>query len=138
MRCPQCHRRLPLGAACPVHGVQATQTARPQPENPAFEGYELLSHLGQGGFADVYAARSIADGTEVAIKVGIDGVQERFAREAAALARLAGGVAPRLVAHGQLPQRRPYLVLELIKGQSLAQLLTALPGAGALPAEEAL
>jgi len=98
----------------------------------------LLSLIGRGGFARVYAARRSAGGDEVAVKVGDAAATERFEREAFALGRLPPGVAPRLLEKGQTRLGEPFLALELLRGESLAELLALLPGAGAMAQAETL
>src|SRR5215469_7124525 len=138
MRCPQCHRRLSTGAACPVDGGRPAEGVRPEPERPDVPGYQLLSLIGRGGFARVYAAGRTTGGDEVAVKVGEASATERFEREAFALGRLPPGVAPRLVQKGYTGMGEPFLVLELLRGVSLAEFLASLPGAGALAQAESL
>jgi eukaryotic-like serine/threonine-protein kinase len=138
MRCPQCHRRLAGGAACPVDGSRPAEAVRPETERPDIPGYQLLSLIGRGGFARVYAARRTAGGDEVAIKVGEASATERFEREAFALGRLPPGVAPRLLQNGLTGGGEPFLALELLRGESLAEFLASLPGTGALARAEAL
>ncbi|WP_428264684.1 serine/threonine-protein kinase [Haliangium sp.] len=96
----------------------------------------------EGGFASVYRGRRRdGRGEPVAIKV-LRGhlalslrMIERFEQEAAALERLEH---PRIVTThglGQLPDGRPYIVMEWIEGRSLAQELAA---RGPLAAADAL
>ena len=89
-------------------------------------GYELLDPLGRGGFGVVYRARQVTIDREVAIKVDTrlildDRDQRRFLREVRAAGRLSGH--PHVVElydAGVLPDARPYLVMELCPGGSLA------------------
>ncbi|WP_437708258.1 protein kinase [Sorangium sp. So ce448] len=96
---------------------------------PVIEGFSLLGPLGHGGFSDVWAAQRDCDGAPVAIKVGGHAawnLRERFRREAALLERVGVPHAPQLVACGELPGGRPYLVMERLFGQTLAEELAAL------------
>jgi serine/threonine protein kinase len=89
-------------------------------------GYEVLDPLGRGGFGVVYRARQVTIDREVAIKVDNrlildDRDRRRFLREVRAAGRLSGH--PHVVEiydAGVLPDSRPYLVMELCPGGSLA------------------
>ncbi|WP_237107419.1 serine/threonine-protein kinase [Nonomuraea sp. MG754425] len=90
-------------------------------------GYEINGVLGQGGFGVVYLARQTSVGREVALKVDnrvllSDRDRRRFLREVTAAGALSGHphVVPVYDA-GLLPDGRPYMVLELCPGGSLAR-----------------
>ena len=132
MRCPVCHRRLAPGAACPVNGVPATESGPPPeplaiPDVPGLSGAALL---GVGGFAHVFAAVREEDGREVALKVGLGPHHARFAHEAEALRRVGPPTVPAMFQEGRVGGR-PFLVQELLRGQTLAAWMAALPGTGA-------
>lgn len=88
--------------------------------------FELRSVLGRGGMSTVYRATRV-DGVfdqEVAVKVlrsDLLGAEDRqrFDRERAILARLDHPGIARLLDGGETPEGRPYLVLELIRGEPL-------------------
>jgi serine/threonine protein kinase len=90
-------------------------------------GYQIVDALGRGGFGVVYRARQLTIDREVAIKVDTrvildDRDQRRFLREVRAAGRLSGH--PHVVEiydAGVLPDSRPYIVMELCPGGSLAQ-----------------
>lgn len=91
---------------------------------PAIPGFEILGVLGRGGMATVYKARQLCPRRLVAVKV-IDSrladhqeVAARFRQEQALAARLRH---PNLVAAYQAGRAmgRPYLVLEMVPGDSL-------------------
>ncbi|MFC7105071.1 protein kinase [Nonomuraea rubra] len=89
-------------------------------------GYEIKGVLGQGGFGVVYLALQSAVGREVALKVDnrvllSERDRRRFLREVTAAGALSGHphVVPVYDA-GLLPDGRPYMVLELCPGGSLA------------------
>ena len=101
--------------------------------------YEIVSALGAGGMGEVYRARDTRLGREVAIK----GLPEAFAQHPERLARFEREA--RLLAslnHANVAAifgleesaGRPYLVLELVEGETLAARLVR----GALPVREAL
>ncbi|MCY1043114.1 protein kinase [Corallococcus sp. bb12-1] len=131
MRCPVCHRRLAPGAACPVNGVPAEPGPPPEllalPDVPGLSGVALL---GVGGFAQVFVAVREADGREVALKVGLGPHHSRFAHEAEALRRVGPPTVPAVFEEGRVGGR-PFLVQELLRGQTLAAWMAALPGSGA-------
>ena len=104
-------------------------------------GYEVQRELARGGMGVVYAARR--GEREVAIKVllrapgaGADNARAltRFRREAEALARLKH---PHIVPIHEFGVEggRPYLVLEFVRGESLADRIAS---RGPLPADEAV
>ncbi|WP_437586005.1 protein kinase domain-containing protein [Sorangium sp. So ce1000] len=130
-RCSVCHGRLAADARCVRDGFAPPPGARDTAERaaPAIEGFSLLGPLGHGGFSDVWAAQQDCDGAPVAIKVGRhagQSLRERFRREAALLERVGVPHVPQLVARGELPGGRPYLVMERLFGQTLAEELAGL------------
>ena len=102
-------------------------------------GYEILSSLGAGGMGEVYRARDPKLQRDVAVKVLSDALARdteslaRFEREARLLASVDH---PNIaVIHAiETEYERPFLVLELIPGETLAERLAA----GPLPVPEAL
>ena len=101
--------------------------------------YEILSPLGAGGMGEVYRARDTKLGRDVAIKILPAEVADdderlaRFKREAQVLASLNH---PHIAAIHGLEQDgdRPFLVLELVKGETLAERMSR----GPLSVEEAV
>ncbi len=101
--------------------------------------YEVLAFVGKGGMGEVYRARDEKLGREVALKVLPEGFTSdadrlaRFHREARSLAALNHpGIA---AIHGlEESEGQPFLVLELVEGEDLAERLKR----GAVPVEEAL
>lgn len=89
---------------------------------PTIAGWVIEAPLGEGGMAQVYRARRATGGDPVALKVLESGAIERFAREAAALARLAHPNVVRTLGTG-VENGRAWLALELVEGESLAQLV---------------
>jgi len=96
------------------------------------DDFEVLRTLGRGKMASVYLARDRVLGVLVAIKV-LDAeqardetVRRRFEREARAAASLAAN--PNVVAvqrFGRLPDQRPYLVMQYVKGRTMEERLKA-------------
>jgi tetratricopeptide (TPR) repeat protein len=92
-------------------------------------GYELGDPLGVGGMGEVYLARDAALGRDVAVKVLRDTfaaggpASRRFAAEARVTAQLQHPGIPPVHEVGELPDGRPFLVMKLIRGRTLAQLI---------------
>jgi WD40 repeat protein len=147
-RCPGCGATVtaPHDVAAPtVVGAGA-----PPPASAAaprrLGRYVLEAELGRGGMGVVYRAQDEHLRRAVAIKTllagaGQDldaGVLERFRREAEAAARLRhpGIVAVHEVGAG--PDGAPFMVMDLVEGQSLARRLTATKAEDRLPLEDAV
>ncbi|MDQ2983547.1 MAG: serine/threonine protein kinase [Actinomycetota bacterium] len=90
--------------------------------------YRIEEPLGHGGMASVYLAHDERLGRLVAIKLlaenlaGDDALRERFVREARLAARLAHPNVVQVFDSGE-DEGRPYIVMEYIEGQSLAELV---------------
>lgn len=99
--------------------------------------YRLISELGRGGTATVYAAEDERSGQEVALKlisVDDDGLERaRLFREARLLKSLRHPGVVRVFDCGSLPDGRAFLVLEKLRGQTLRD---RLDGCFWLPLEE--
>ncbi|MBA4187872.1 MAG: hypothetical protein C0467_07625 [Planctomycetaceae bacterium] len=101
------------------------------PGFPDVPGYELVEEIARGGMGIVYAARETTLAREVAIKTLLPALAghhhfvEQFDREARITARLPHPGVPPVHALGMLPDGRPYLVMKLIRGRTLAAILTA-------------
>ncbi len=95
--------------------------------------YDVERLLGKGGMGEVWLARHLRlAGKQVAIKVLHTLAQPpstellaRFRREAEIAARLEHPNIVQVLDFNQLPSGEPYLVMELLKGQSLADRLRA-------------
>src|SRR5512141_2104425 len=100
--------------------------------------FELVREIGRGGFGVVYEARDLELRRAVAFKsvrIGdaLDARQQRLLYEAEAAARLAHPNIVTLYDVGHC-DHGPYLVLELLRGQTLGKELKH----GALPVKDAL
>ena len=100
--------------------------------------FEIVREVGRGGFGVVHEARDLSLGRTVAFKVvssAVNGAmrEERLLREAAAAARLSH---PNIVQLHDLGHSEygPYLVLEMLRGRTLAERLEG----GPLPVREAV
>jgi Tol biopolymer transport system component len=105
----------------------------------AFGPYEVIAPLGAGGMGEVYRARDARLGREVAVKVlpaafaaDIDRMK-RFEQEARAVAALNH---PNVLSVFDIGthEGEPYLVSELLEGESFRQILDR----GAIPARKAM
>lgn len=98
--------------------------ARPRPPGLVLERYQLIERLGAGAFGEVWRARDEHLHREVAVKiVPRERVQGgRFEREARAAARLSHPGIVRLYEAAR-DEREAYLVCELVRGPTLAQLI---------------
>jgi serine/threonine protein kinase len=89
-------------------------------------GYELLSEIGRGGMGVVYLARDLRLHREVAVKVlhqryPVDSATaQRFVEEALITGQLQHPAIPAVHQVGTLADGRPFLVMKLIKGQTLS------------------
>jgi len=88
--------------------------------------YRLVARLGSGGMGEVWSAHHEALGRTVAIKVVFGVAPEmraRLAAEARAIAKLSHPAVVAVYDAGALDDGRPFLVLELVVGESLADRL---------------
>ena len=137
-RCIGCGQRLAEGGE---RRAQATNTAAAPSHGsgPASVGpYEVVSLVGMGSSARVFAARHAESGEEVLLKVmrpellGSGEARTRFDREARALARVRHPHIARVLDVLEGPS--PTLVLEIAPGRSLEARLAD----GPLPSDQAL
>ncbi|MFE9252023.1 protein kinase [Streptomyces sp. NPDC007088] len=102
--------------------------------------YRVLRRLGSGAFAVVWLAHDDRLDAPVAVKVLADNwayrmdIRERFLSEARLLRRAGSGGVVQVFDVGELPDERPYFVMEYADLGSVEDLLTA----GPLPLAEAL
>jgi Tol biopolymer transport system component/tRNA A-37 threonylcarbamoyl transferase component Bud32 len=95
--------------------------------------YKITDELGAGGMGVVYRAHDSRLGRDVAVKVSAERFSERFEREARAVAALNH---PNICTlHDVGPD---YLVMELVEGETLAELLAQRPRSAGLPLDETL
>jgi serine/threonine-protein kinase len=86
--------------------------------------YRLIRQLGQGSMAEVWAAEHVELGREVALKLIYEGSPElatRLKREAQACGRLYHPNIVRVYDFGETETGDPFLVMELLTGETLAE-----------------
>jgi hypothetical protein len=113
----------------------ARETVEPTPaaRNPGLyvPGFVVTGEIARGGMGVVLAAIEADLGREVAIKmllpgaVGAERAARRFLEEARITARLPHPSIPPIHRVGTLADGRPFLVMKLIRGRTLAAILTA-------------
>ncbi len=92
--------------------------------------YRITREIGRGGMAAVYEAENVDIGKRIAIKVlaqeltASTVVVERFFREARAAAAIRSPYICDVYDSGRLDDGRPFLVLELLEGESLYERMT--------------
>jgi serine/threonine-protein kinase len=109
-------------------GVPVAPAVRVSPETPAGR-YQLLAEIARGGMGAVLRGRDNDLGRDVAVKVLLEDyhqkaeLAQRFLEEAQIGGQLQHpGVVP-VYELGQLPDRRPYFTMKLVKGKTLAEWL---------------
>jgi serine/threonine protein kinase len=133
----------PGSSLCADLMVMTRGRARQQPIEPVGPSrgdvigqYRVLEFLGEGGMGTVFGVEHIALARRYALKVlrtkvieRDAGAAQKFLREARTAARVRHANIVDVVDFGYLPDGRPYFVMELLEGQSLADLVAG----GALP-----
>jgi serine/threonine-protein kinase len=146
-------------------GAFATEDEEGQPARPAYmagdliaEKYRLARVLGRGGMGEVWLARNTVLDVDVAIKLlrrldasnASSDASARLLQEARTAARLGHASIVRIFDFGQTDRGDPFIVMEVLEGESLADVLdrrgrlpaltavrTLLPVASALEAAHA-
>jgi len=103
--------------------------------------YEVARVLGRGGMGVVVAARHLRMSRDVALKILLPALRSqpdivaRFEREGRAAAQIQGDHVARVLDVDALPDGSPFMVMELLRGNDLAEILAA---RGKLPHPEAV
>lgn len=102
--------------------------------------YLLEARVGEGGMGSVWRARNLALDVAVAVKVvagtsDLESLRARLVREARTAARLRHPAIVQIFDVGETAQGDPFIVMELLEGETLGQLLHA---ETRLPAPEAV
>ncbi|HJR07697.1 MAG TPA: tetratricopeptide repeat protein [Pyrinomonadaceae bacterium] len=92
--------------------------------------YRILEQIGEGGMGVVYEAEDTRLGRRVAIKIPSAAPDShnhhaRFLREARSISALSHAHIATLFDYGELPDGRPYIVMELVNGRELGDLMRA-------------
>jgi eukaryotic-like serine/threonine-protein kinase len=117
----------------PTPAREAAASAPPEVID-SLVSYRLGREIGRGGMGTVLEGRDTRLGREVAVKVLLEThaantrLLEQFSEEVRILGQLQHpGIVPVYEA-GQLPDRRPYFTMRLVKGHTLARLLAGRTG----------
>jgi hypothetical protein len=103
-----------------------TETGVSMPRHLLAGRFLIERVLASGGMATVYRARDVRDDRVVAVKVPHEGGEEldaRFVREAGVLAGVHDPSVVGYVDHGVASAGTPYLAMELLEGETLAERL---------------
>jgi DNA-directed RNA polymerase specialized sigma24 family protein len=123
-----------LGSRAAVSTVPGTRAERAvaaprlREGDPVADRYRVKRLIAEGGMGAVYVAVRISDGEEVAIKTVLPGLitdddsLRRFGREIEAIKRVHHENFVRVLDHGRSGEF-PFLVMELLRGRSLAALI---------------
>ncbi|HEU0035990.1 MAG TPA: serine/threonine-protein kinase [Kofleriaceae bacterium] len=140
--CASCDHEPPVGAtagaACPACGERLIAIATSEElVGQVIEGrFQIVAPLGKGGMGEVYRARQLSIGRDVALKVLDRRIErdvaavKRFFREAKLASTLAHPNTVPIIDFGQTAEGRLYLVMELVAGHTL---LDELRDHGAMP-----
>jgi serine/threonine protein kinase/Tfp pilus assembly protein PilF len=92
--------------------------------------YRITGRLGEGGMGAVYIAEDTLLGRRVAIKFPTNGASNkhhahsRFLREARAVSALSHPHIATIYDYGETTDGQPFIVMELVEGQTLSELLS--------------
>jgi eukaryotic-like serine/threonine-protein kinase len=128
--CPQCKLKYPSDkSACFVDGSTLVDIQDPRIGTTIVGRYTLEEVVGEGGMATVYRASDRVNDRPCAIKVMNPElaqnpvIQERFRREAKAAQKIAHPNIIEILDQGETADGAMYLVMELLEGQTLAELM---------------
>ncbi|HXX66922.1 MAG TPA: serine/threonine-protein kinase [Polyangiaceae bacterium] len=117
-------------AAIPEPLAEEPNASRSLREGDLLSDRFIIERLaGRGGMGIIYRALDQQTGERLAIKVLArrEGNADRFSREAHLLAELADPAVVRYVSHGQTPLGEPFLAMEWLDGEDLANRLVRGP-----------
>jgi eukaryotic-like serine/threonine-protein kinase len=127
--CPGCGSKLSSpDETCAECGSQASRAARLIGTTLA-DKYLIEEHLGSGGMCNVYSASHTGMGKQFAVKVlrhelaADPKVAERFEQEARAASSIHHPHAINVVDYGHDESGQPFIVMDLVKGETLGELL---------------
>ncbi|HWA73075.1 MAG TPA: serine/threonine-protein kinase [Polyangiaceae bacterium] len=127
----------------PPHGADLIEPSTYLAGEVIGDRYRLVRELGRGGMGVVWVAHSLVLGIDVAVKLirtgtGGPGVSSRMAREAHAAARLGHPALVRVFDFGWTGRGDPFLVMELVQGETLGAVLAREGAMSAIRAVQAL
>lgn len=139
--CPQCNLRYPSDSTtCFIDGATLTPLRDPWLGGSIAGRYVLDELVGIGGMASVYRARVLLTDQPCAVKLLNpqlaldDTTRERFRREARLAQRLSHQNIIEIFDQGDTSDGTPFLVMELLQGESLSEVIAA----GPAPLERAI
>ena len=139
--CPVCRLEYhDARTTCVLDGATLEEHEDPRVGTLIAGRYLIESVLGEGGMAVVYRARHTLVDRPVAVKIlharlgGDEQLRERFRREARSAAAIAHENVVTIYDSGETAEGLPYIVMELLDGESLRELVAR----GALPLAEFL
>jgi eukaryotic-like serine/threonine-protein kinase len=128
--CQRCKLNFPDGtAACFLCGSALAQVQDPRIGLTLAGRYQVEAAIGEGGMATVYSARHRLVDRPCAVKImnaslaKNEVIRERFRREAKAAQKLAHPNIIEIFDQGELPDGSLFLVMELLEGETLADLV---------------
>jgi tRNA A-37 threonylcarbamoyl transferase component Bud32 len=132
--CSQCHLRFPEDALfCFLDGAELTEIRDPLIGTTIAGRYLVDEVIGEGGMATVYRARQARLDRACAIKVlsrvlaSDETIRERFRREAKNTQMLAHPNVVEIYDYGETVDGTPFMVMQLLDGQTLADMLRGGP-----------
>ena len=111
--------------------ASAGEQDEPAPPDVRIGSYRLLAPIAQGGMGILYRGEHVLLGNPVAIKcmqpalIGDEDTERRFFSEAIATSRIDHPGVPKVIDYGRDPGHGPFIVLELLEGQTLEQIQRA-------------
>jgi eukaryotic-like serine/threonine-protein kinase len=128
--CQRCKLNFPDDtAACFLCGSALAQVQDPRIGLTLAGRYQVEAAIGEGGMATVYSARHRLVDRPCAVKImnaalaKNEVIRERFRREAKAAQKLAHPNIIEIFDQGELPDGSLFLVMELLEGETLADLV---------------
>jgi eukaryotic-like serine/threonine-protein kinase len=128
--CEKCKLKFPDDtSACFLCGSALSPVNDPRVGSVVNGRYQLEAAIGEGGMATVYAARHRLVDRPCAVKImnaalaKNEVIRERFRREAKAAQKLAHPNIIEIFDQGELPDGSLFLVMELLEGETLADVV---------------
>jgi serine/threonine-protein kinase len=133
--CPECGQRFSRdGVFCPfdgtrLEGLSVSLSIDPLMGSTIDGRYEVIELLGEGGMGRVYSVLHTGLGRLFALKAlrrelaRDEELSQRFIREAKAMASVRHPHIVEITDFGRLPDNVPYFVMEMLVGETLAQVI---------------